>query len=144
MRSHVLHAVFGFAMGFVVSQSGFTDWGEMHRMFTFGIFRGGPGLGDLRLMLAVLSCVALLMAAFFLFGRRDAIGERPFRVTTIPGGLIFGLGWALTGACPAAVVVQLGEGKAAAVATFCGMLAGTRLCRWIGAKQRWSIGTCGD
>ena len=46
---------------------------------------------------------------------------------TVIGGVIFGLGWGISGACPGTVLAQLGEGKVLAVFTFTGIIAGTYL-----------------
>jgi len=41
------------------------------------------------------------------------------------GGSIFGMGWALTGACPGPIFVLLGQGYAMMLAVIVGALAGT-------------------
>ncbi len=45
----------------------------------------------------------------------------------VAGGSIFGLGWALTGACPGALFVNLGYGYAGMALVLAGALAGTFL-----------------
>ncbi len=46
-------------------------------------------------------------------------------VGIIPGGVLFGIGWAVSGACPAVAMVQIGAGQMAAMLTFTGMLVGS-------------------
>jgi uncharacterized membrane protein YedE/YeeE len=45
----------------------------------------------------------------------------------ILGGLIFGLGWALTGACPGPMFVNIGYGYLTMIIVVAGALAGTYL-----------------
>ena len=54
---------------------------------------------------------------------------------TIVGGILFGAGWALSGACPGIALVQIGEGQLGAIATLGGILVGN----WIyaAAHERW-------
>jgi uncharacterized membrane protein YedE/YeeE len=134
----------GVALGFVLSRLGFTDFGEVHRMFTLGLERGGPRLADLRLMLAFCGAVALAGAWFFLLARRDGVPARRVHRGTIVGGVLFGAGWALAGGCPSIAIVQLGEGRALAALTASGILAGTWAGRRLAARLRWEPGGCAD
>ena len=43
----------------------------------------------------------------------------------IIGGLIFGLGWAITGACPGPLFAQIGSGFTVIIVTFLSAVAGT-------------------
>ena len=68
---------------------------------------------------------------------------RPIHPGTLPGGVLFGLGWAVCGACPAVALVQMGEGQLGGAFTFAGILAGN----WVYAAVherffRWTPGVC--
>jgi uncharacterized membrane protein YedE/YeeE len=45
----------------------------------------------------------------------------------VPGALLFGVGWAISGACPSIAFVQLGQGQLGALATIAGIFVGNRL-----------------
>jgi uncharacterized membrane protein YedE/YeeE len=63
----------------------------------------------------------------------------------MPGSLLFGVGWALSGACPSVALVQIGEGKLAALATLVGIFAGNYGYAWLHERRfRWSTGSCND
>lgn len=126
-------ALIGLGMGFTFSEVGFSDYGELHRMFVFA---------DLRLLLAFAGAVAAAMAGFALLCRRDALPARPLHRGTVPGALLFGAGWALCGACPAIALVQIGEGRLAALASGLGMLAGIRACQRVRRIWAWDSGSC--
>jgi len=123
------NAVFGLLLGFSLSHIGFGDFGEVHRMFTFA---------DLRLVLTFGGAVALCAAGFALLARRWRFVSRPAQAASAVGGVVFGLGWALSGACPGIVLVQLGEGRMMAGLTLGGIFAGTWLFGL--AQRRFGIG----
>ena len=127
-------AVLGLALGFGLSSIGFSDWGEVHRMFVFA---------DLRLFLTFLGGVALTMAGFAVAARGMRLAPRPMHKGIVPGGVLFGVGWALSGACPSIMLVQLGEGRLPAAFTLVGVVFGTLLYpRVHRAFFRWDAGTC--
>ena len=57
-------------------------------------------------------------------GESVVFDKRPFSKGQIYGGLMFGLGWAMTGACPGPIYALIGSGMAAMVLTWIGALAG--------------------
>lgn len=130
---HLGFGLVGLGMGFTLSEVGFSDYGELHRMFV---------LADPRLLLAFAGAVAAAMAGFALLCRGDATPPRPFHRGTVPGAVLFGAGWALCGACPAVALVQIGEGRLAALAAAAGMLAGIWTCQRLRRRWAWDSGSC--
>jgi uncharacterized membrane protein YedE/YeeE len=59
-----------------------------------------------------------------LLGRKIEIELKPLHRGNITGGVLFGIGWSLAGMCPGPILVNIGEGKIYALATFAGALAG--------------------
>ena len=49
----------------------------------------------------------------------------------VVGGVLFGAGWALAGACPGPIAAQLGLGRLSALFTVAGLFAGIRLADWL-------------
>jgi uncharacterized membrane protein YedE/YeeE len=141
---HVVVALFGLALGVAISFAGLSDWGEVHRMFSLGIGNGGPTPGDLRLAIGFAGAVAIALAGFRLLAWNDDLPPKPIRPGTIPGAVLFGIGWAVTGACPGAALVQIGEGKAAALVSVAGMLAGAWLHDALRKKLAWARHSCID
>jgi len=142
--NHLAMGGFGLALGFTISVAGLSNWDEVHRMFSLGLFTSGSAGGNPRLLLAFGGAILLSMAGFRLLARHDQIPVKPIRTGTISGAILFGAGWAITGACPAAALVQLGEGKLVALATLGGILGGA----WLHEKARrafhWSRHSCVD
>ena len=138
MRGHVGVVAIGLGFGFALSRTGFSSWDEVHRMFTFA---------DLRLLLTFMTAVTLLAVGWAVIGRLSAPRwtTRPVHPGSLVGGLLFGAGWALTGACPSIALVQLGEGQLGALLTIAGIFAGNWLYSVVHERYfRWSSAGCSD
>lgn len=133
---HLTHGIFGLVMGLTLSFSGLSDFSEIHKMFTFA---------DTRLYLLFAGAVLLSMIGFFLLGRSKKLVRKKFNKGTLPGSILFGIGWAITGACPAIALVQLGEGQLAAVVTILGILLGVWAFRRLTSSAlQLDSGVCGE
>lgn len=126
MKTHLAFVLSGLLMGVVVSFTGVTDYGELHRMTT---------LADLRLFYVFAGAVALLGVGYRVLGRGQTLLARPFHPGAVPGGILFGVGWALTGGCPTMATVQLGEGQLPAAVSLAGMATGI----WLYGKLRGRV-----
>jgi uncharacterized membrane protein YedE/YeeE len=60
-----------------------------------------------------------------LAGEPIVLGKKSFHRGQVYGGLLFGCGWAMTGACPGPLFAQIGAGAAVVTVTLLGALAGT-------------------
>jgi len=131
---HVRYAVYGLFFGFILSRMGFADFTEVHKMFLFE---------DLRLFFGFAVGVTISMVAFVGLRQLTKAPPRPLHPGSILGGIIFGAGWAITGACPSIVLVQLGEGQLAAIATLVGAIVGTVVYPLVHRRLfRWDMGSC--
>jgi len=128
-------AVLGMFFGFSLSRIGFSEWGEVHRMFA---------LADLRLLFTFAAALAVTMSLFAVLNRGRPVVIKGVHRGTVLGGVLFGAGWAIAGTCPTIVLVQLGEGQVSAVITGAGILLGTVLYhRVLGPALGWKIDSCG-
>src|SRR5512147_2891518 len=102
MRDYAGVTVVGLALGFALSRIGFASWDAIHAMFT---------LRDSRLMLVFVFALLLLTVVWTAIRRLGKPSWRPraFHTGSIPGGLLFGVGWAISGACPSIALVSIGE-----------------------------------
>lgn len=134
MKLHASFVLSGVLMGLTVSFAGVTSYDELRRMTT---------LQDLRLFAVFLGAVALLGVGYRVLGRGRQLLPRPFHPGSIPGGVLFGIGWALTGACPTMATVQLGEGYLPAAVSLAGMALGMWLYGVVHARYlRWDAASC--
>jgi hypothetical protein len=136
MKDHFFYGLFGLAMGMILSFIGFTSFDEVHKMFT---------LQDFRLILVFAGAVGLLTIGFAVLGRRRNIPEKQYNKGTIPGSILFGMGWAICGSCPSIALVQLGEGQLAAVFVIFGIFFGVWSYRRLAAGSiKLDSGVCGE
>lgn len=123
-QQHFFFGLFGLAMGATLAGAGFTNFTLVHEMFTFQNFG---------LLLVFAGAVVLNAIGFTVLARGQKIPKKPFTKGVVPGSAMFGVGWALTGACPAVALVQLGQGQLAAIATLSGILFGVWAYRRLAA-----------
>lgn len=140
MRDIVGTIVIGLGFGFALSRMGFSSWDEVHNMFTFT---------DLRLLFTFMAAVVTLAITWRLVVIASPVApdwpKRALHKGTIAGGVIFGAGWALTGACPSIALVQLGEGQLAALWTLGGIFVGNWVYSLVHERYfRWDVGSCVD
>jgi uncharacterized membrane protein YedE/YeeE len=68
-------------------------------------------------------------------GETIRIEPKKFNKGQIYGGLIFGLGWALTGACPGPLFAQIGTGALVITVTLLSAIGGT----WVYGRFRHKL-----
>jgi uncharacterized membrane protein YedE/YeeE len=114
-----LGALFGAAL----LQSGAADFDAMVRMFLFQ----DAHLFALAGATTLVSCLGLLLLLRSRHGRGVQVPPRPIRRGSVLGGVLFGLGWGLSGTCPGTALAQLGSGRVIALATVLGIVLGNWL-----------------
>jgi len=125
----------GVFFGFTLSRSGASDYNYIYHMFT------GENLKLALLMGTAIIVAAIGMIILKALGNKDVKGKeikinrKPLNKYTIIGGILFGIGWAVSGACPGTVLAQIGEGKVLGLVTFFGMLVGTYIYVRIAEKN---------
>jgi uncharacterized membrane protein YedE/YeeE len=121
----IVFVTFGGLFGYALSRGRVTDYDTIAGMFR---------LTDLHLFGVIGSAIATAALGLWLvrrggnvtvLGAPVEIRRKPWQAGTVWGGLMFGAGWALTGACPGTALVQVGEGKVVALITVAGILTGT-------------------
>ncbi len=127
MKKPYLFIFPGMLFGFLLSKAEFSNYDLFMEMFL---------LNDLRLLWTMLTAIGVAMVSMTLMkalkptsltGDPVQAKTKSLHRGTVIGGLIFGLGWGISGACPGTVLAQLGEGKGLALFTFTGIIAGTYL-----------------
>jgi len=119
----VFMVVAGAVFGFILSRSGAADFDVIQSMFL---------LEHIHLYGIIGVAVAVALPGLWLLKRsgRSIQGEPLKYKVRIPhrgnllGGIVFGIGWAITGMCPGPIIVNIGEGKLYALAALAGALLG--------------------
>lgn len=119
------YAAWGILFGIVFVKAEIVSWFRIQEMFRFESFHMYGVIGS---AVAVGLVSVQLIKRFRLrtmHGEPIVIADKTFNKGQVYGGLIFGLGWAITGACPGPLFAQIGAGFTVIVATFICALAGT-------------------
>lgn len=115
----------GTFFGIILVKAEVISWFRIQEMFRLLSFHMYGVIG---------SAVAVGAASVFLIKKlniKTADGEqidfapKSFSVGQIYGGLLFGFGWALTGACPGPLYAQFGTGATVTVVTLLSAVCGT-------------------
>jgi uncharacterized protein len=122
----LFYLLLGTVFGFILSRSGAADYNYIQGMFLFEEFQlyGIIGTG---VVLTAAGLAVLKRRGRTLRGTRLEIELKPLNRGTAVGGLLFGIGWSLTGMCPGPILVNIGEGKVYALAAMAGALTGAAL-----------------
>jgi uncharacterized membrane protein YedE/YeeE len=118
----------GTAFGLVLTKTEAVSWFRIQEMFRFQSFHMYGILGS-AVLVAALSLVAIRRLNITTL-RGEPIDVPPRRMTPWgtrywAGGSLFGLGWALTGACPGPLFALVGGGVTVMILAVIAALAGT-------------------
>lgn len=119
------YLIVGVVFGVALTKGEAISWYRMQEMFYFqgfhmyGIFMTAVPIGALSIWLIRKFKIKTIENE-----NVDPI-LKPYHHGVIFGGLIFGFGWALTGACPGPLYAQIGSGYLVTVITFLSALLGT-------------------
>ncbi len=106
------YLLIGIIFGITLSKAQVISWYRIYEMFRFESFHMFGVIGSA----VVIGAIAIWLIKRF---RMRTIDGRPIQIPSkqfsIPrylfGGIIFGLGWAMTGACPGPMFILLGNGQ---------------------------------
>ena len=127
-RGGARFVLIGAYLGLVLTKSEVVSWYRIQEMFRFDAFHMYGVIGSA----IVVAFVSLQLIRRF--GVRTIDGEEvvvepkdPRWRRALYGGTLFGLGWALTGACPGPIAALIGAGMTGYVVVLVGALLGTML-----------------
>ena len=119
------YLIVGVLFGIVFVKAEIVSWFRIQEMFRLDSFHmyGVIGSAVVVGMLSVFLIKRLNIKT--LAGEQVVIAPKVFQKGQIYGGLLFGLGWALTGACPGPLYAQIGSGFLVVIITLLSAIAGT-------------------
>lgn len=119
------YLVLGTLFGIILTKSEVVSWFRIQEMFRFQAFHMYGVIGSA--VVVGLGSIQLIKRYKIktISGEEIRLADKQFSPGVWIGGLLFGLGWALTGACPGPMFAQLGSGVPAAAVLLLAALAGT-------------------
>jgi uncharacterized membrane protein YedE/YeeE len=131
----IQYLIIGFIFGIILIKAEVVSWFRIQEMFRFQSFQMYGIIG---------SAVVVGMISVFLIkklnvktisGEPVKIAPKKFSKGNIFGGLLFGFGWAMTGACPGPLYSLVGSGLLIILVVLLSAIAGT----WVYGKVRDKI-----
>ncbi|MFC6224992.1 DUF6691 family protein [Hymenobacter artigasi] len=119
------YLVLGTLFGIILTKSEVISWFRIQEMFRFQAFHMYGVIGSAIVVGMVSIQLIKRNRLKSIDGEEITLADKKFNHGIWIGGFIFGLGWAITGACPGPLFAQLGSGVGAAAVMIVAALAGT-------------------
>jgi uncharacterized membrane protein YedE/YeeE len=124
----------GIFFGLVLIKAEVVSWFRIQEMFRFQSFHMYGIIGSA----VITGMISILLIKKFKIKTIDkepiVIVPKTFNKGFIYGGLLFGFGWAITGACPGPLFAQIGSGATVVIVTLLSAIAGTWTYGWLRPK----------
>lgn len=123
--SYVKFLIMGIIFGVILVKSEVISWYRIQEMFRLQSFHMFGVIGSA----VITGMVSILIIKKYkiktIKGEQIILAKKEFNKGQIYGGLIFGFGWAITGACPGPLFAQIGSGFSVIIVTLFCAIAGT-------------------
>lgn len=115
----------GIIFGIIFVKAEVISWFRIQEMFRLQSFHMYGIIGSAVLVGMISVWLIKKMNVKTIHGEPITLSAKKFNKGQIYGGLIFGFGWAITGACPGPLFAQIGTGALAVSITLLSAVAGT-------------------
>ncbi|MCC5930781.1 MAG: YeeE/YedE family protein [Cyclobacteriaceae bacterium] len=124
------YLIIGIIFGIIFVKAEIISWFRIQEMFRLQSFFMYGVIGSAVLVGLISVQLIKRFNIKTIGGEVIKIAPKQFRKGNVIGGFIFGLGWALTGACPGPLFAQIGSGFSVVLVTLISAVAGT----WVYGK----------
>ena len=130
--SYAKYFIPGILFGIILVKSEVISWFRIQEMFRLQSFHMYGVIGS-AVITGIIS-VQLIKRVNIktITGEKIILPQKKFHKGQIFGGLLFGFGWALTGACPGPMFAQIGTGAIVVIVSLLSAVAGT----WVYGRLR--------
>lgn len=115
----------GIIFGILLIKSEVISWFRIQEMFRLQSFHMYGVIGGAVVIGAISAVLIKKFNIKTIYGEEIKFHKKEFNKGQIYGGLLFGIGWAITGACPGPLYAQLGYGATVTIVTIFSAIAGT-------------------
>ena len=123
--SNIKYMIVGIAFGIVFVKAEIISWFRIQEMFRMTSFHMYGVIGTAVIVGVISVFLVKKLGIKTLAGEEITIAPKTFNKGQIYGGLLFGFGWAMTGACPGPLFAQIGSGYGVVVVSLLSAIAGT-------------------
>jgi uncharacterized protein len=130
----IKYLVSGIFFGIILVKSEVISWFRIQEMFRLQSFHMFGVIGSA----VIVGMISVFLIKKFnvktVYGEPISLPKKEFNKGQIYGGLIFGFGWAMTGACPGPLFAQIGMGATVIMVSLLAAIGGT----WVyGYFREW-------
>ncbi len=115
----------GLLFGIILVKAEVLSWFRIQEMFHFKAIHMYGIIGTAVVTGIIFNFLVKRFKLKSISGQELKHSPKPFNKGTVIGALIFGIGWAITGACPGPIYAQIGAGALITTVTLLGALLGT-------------------
>ena len=115
----------GIAFGIVFVKAEIISWFRIQEMFRFQSFHMYGVIGSAVLVGMISVFLIKKFNIKTIYGETIEFHPKTFNKGQVYGGLLFGFGWAITGACPGPLFAQIGSGGTVIAISLLSAIAGT-------------------
>lgn len=119
------YLIVGIVFGITLVKSEIISWFRIQEMFHLASFHMYGVIGTAVIVGSIGVLIVKKSGIKSIYGEDIHIDSKKFNKGQIIGALLFGIGWAMTGACPGPLYAQIGSGFFAISVTLLSALAGT-------------------
>ncbi len=119
------YLVVGILFGIIFVKAEIISWFRIQEMFRLQSFHMYGVIGSAVVTGAISVWLIKKFHIKTIYGEEIEFHPKQFNKGQIYGGLLFGLGWAVTGACPGPLFAQIGTGASVIAVTLLSAIAGT-------------------
>ena len=110
-RKYIKFSLAGILFGIVMTKSEAVSWFRIQEMFRFESFHMYGIIGTAVILGAMLTFLIKKFKLKTIYGNQIEFKDKNKSITRyLVGGILFGLGWAMTGACPGPMFTLVGHG----------------------------------
>ncbi|MBS1596587.1 MAG: YeeE/YedE family protein [Bacteroidetes bacterium] len=122
----------GILFGIILVKAEIISWFRIQEMFRLQSFHMYGVIGSAIVVGIISIWIIKRFKIKTIYGEPIVLRSKKFHKGQIYGGVLFGLGWAITGACPGPLFAQIGAGFTVVTITLLSAIGGT----WVYGKIR--------
>jgi uncharacterized membrane protein YedE/YeeE len=109
--------IYGIVFGIILTKAEVISWFRIQEMFRFQSFHMYGIIGSAVVVGAISILIIKKLKLKSFNGEEINFPAKPYNKGLMLGGVLFGLGWALTGACPGPIFAIIGNGYTVFIVT---------------------------
>ena len=110
MAKYLIALILGILFGIILTNGQVISWFRIQEMFRFDSFHMYGVIGSAIVVAALTMTLIRKIGVRALGGQPIVVERKILGKGTVIGGLLFGIGWAFTGACPGPLYALAGSG----------------------------------